>query len=60
MRKLGCVTEVKLWVFEKNNPKRPNGSRGETKTWHPITPSLKGTTLSFKDEDTAMLLSMMT
>ncbi|MCY1238162.1 hypothetical protein D9M72_508870 [compost metagenome] len=59
MRKLGCVTNVTLWVFEKNNPKRPDGSRGETKTWHPITPSLKGTTLSFKDEDTAMLLSMM-
>lgn len=59
VRKLGCVVSVTLWVFEKNSPKRPDGSRKETKTWHPIVPDLSGTTLSFKDEDRAMLLSMM-
>ncbi|WP_341889749.1 metallophosphoesterase [Variovorax sp. YR752] len=52
VRKLGCVVSVTLWVFEKNK-------KSGAKQWHRIESQLNTSTLGFKNEDKAKLLSMM-
>lgn len=59
LRELGCVAGVALWVFDAGSRKLPDGSRRTSETWHRIDASLNGTTASFSDEGTAMLLAAM-